>query len=138
VLDFATNAARSVLGIVGVAEQRGEALAGDVGELREAVAAMHRTAAAVERHVEVLGEVTDALPALTASVTRLCDQLSALLVLATPVEHAEQELRGLRRLFRRRRAPSQPRAALGVVAAASALPPEPPLTPPPSAPADGS
>ena len=64
-LDFATNAARSVLGIVGVAEQRTEGLVGDVGELREAVAAMHRTAEAVERHVEALGEVTEALPALT-------------------------------------------------------------------------
>ena len=49
-LDFATNAARSVLGIVGVAEQRVEGLTGDVGDLREAVTAMHRTADAVERH----------------------------------------------------------------------------------------
>src|SRR5579871_1811010 len=129
-LDFATNAARSVLAVVGVAEQRGEQLAGDVGELREAVAAMHRTAAAVEHHVEVLGEVTDALPELTAAVTRLCDQLSALLVLATPIEHAEQELRGLRRLFRRRRAPSAPALVAPTAAVA--------VTPPPAAPADES
>ncbi len=121
-LDFATNAARSVLGIVGVTEQRTEGLLGEVGELREAVAAMHRTAEAVERHVEVLGEVTDALPALTESVTRLCDQLAALLALAAPVESAERELSGLRRLFHRRRASAPPAA----------------LTPPPSAPADGS
>ena len=119
-LDFAANAARSVLGIVGVAEQRAEGLAADAADVREAVAAMHRAAAAVERHVEVLGEVTDALPELTASVTRLCDQLSALLVLATPVEEAERELSGLRRLFRRRR-----RAAA------------PALTPPPAAPPGG-
>jgi hypothetical protein len=122
VLDFATNAARSVLGIVGVTEQRAEGLAGDVGDLREAVAAMHRTADAVERHVEALGEVTEALPALTESVTRLCEQLSALLALAAPVEAAERELSGLGRLFhRRRRAQSR----------------QPALTPPPSAPADG-
>ena len=124
-LDFATNAAtsaaRSVLGLVGVADQRVEGLAGEVGELREAVAAMHRTADAVERHVEVLGEVTEALPALTESVTRLCEQLSALLALATPVEVAERELSGLRRLFHRHRHVSQP----------------PALTPPPSAPPDG-
>jgi len=122
VLDFATNAARSVLGIVGVAEQRTEGLVGDVGDLREAVAAMHRTAEAVERHVEALGEVTEALPALTESVTRLCEQLSALLALAAPAEAVERELSGLRRLFHRRRRP----AAV------------PALTPPPSAPADGS
>jgi hypothetical protein len=122
VLDFATNAARSVLGIVGVGEQRVEGLAGDVGDLREAVTAMHRTADAVERHVEALSEVTDALPALTESVTRLCEQLSALLALAAPVEAAERELSGLRRLFHRRRR-AQSRA--------------PELTPPPSAPADG-
>src|SRR5579871_534218 len=128
-LDFATNAARSVLAVVGVAEQRGEQLAGDVGELRQAVTAMHRAAAAVERHVEVLGEVTDALPELTAAVTRLCDQLSALLVLATPVERAEQELRGLRRLFRRRRAPTPVMVAPPAVVA---------VTPPPAAPADES
>ena len=95
-LDFATNAAssaaRSVLGLVGVAEQRTEGVLGEVGELREAVAAMHRTAEAVERHVEVLGEVTEALPALTESVTRLCDQLAALIALAAPVEAAEREL----------------------------------------------
>ena len=127
-LDFATNAAtnaaRSVLGIVGVTEQRTEGLLGEVGELREAVEAMHRTAEAVERHVEVLGEVTEALPALTESVTRLCDQLGALLALAAPVESAERELSGLRRLFHRRRAsPPQPATA---------------LMQPPSAPADGS
>jgi hypothetical protein len=125
-LEFATNAAssaaRSVLGIVGVSEQRVEGLAGDVGDLREAVTAMHRTADAVERHVEALSEVTEALPALTESVTRLCEQLSALLALAAPVEAAERELSGLRRLFHRRRAPA----------------PRPALTPPPSAPADGS
>ena len=121
-LDFATNAARSVLGIVGVAEQRTDGLLGEVGELREAVAAMHRTAEAVERHVEVLGEVTEALPALTESVTRLCEQLAALLALAGPVESAERELSGLRRLFHRRRASPPPAA----------------LMRPPSAPADGS
>ena len=122
-LDFATNAARSVLGIVGVAEQRAEGVAGDLGDLREAVTAMHRTADAVERHIEALSEVTDALPALTESVTRLCEQLSALLALAAPIEAAERELSGLRRLFhRRRRAPAS----------------RPALTPPPSAPADGA
>ena len=63
---------------------------------------------------DYLGEVTEALPALTESVTRLCDQLAA------PVEAAERELGGLRRLFGRRRRPA------------------PILTPPPSAPADGS
>jgi hypothetical protein len=65
--------------------------------------------------------VTEALPALTESVTRLCEQLSALLALAAPVEAAERELSGLRRLFHRRRAQSR----------------QPALTPPPSAPADG-
>jgi hypothetical protein len=121
-LDFATNAARSVLGVVGVAEHRVEGLGADANELRDTVAAIHRSAESVERHAEVLAEVADALPALTESMTRLSDQLSALLVLATPVEAVERDVKGVRRLFHRRRRPAA----------------APALMPPPSAPADGS
>jgi hypothetical protein len=125
VLDFATNAARSVLGQIGAVEHRVEHL-DSVGEkLHEAVDALHHHAEALDRHVEALEAVGEALPTLTEAVTRLCDQLSAALSLAAPLETAEREVSGLRRIFRlgRRRA----------AAPVAALP-----TPPPSAHAGGS
>jgi hypothetical protein len=69
----------------------------------------------------VLENVADTLPALTESVTRLCDQLAGVLALATPVEEAEREVGRLERFLLRRRRRVAPR---------------PVLTTPPSAPAD--
>ena len=122
-LDFATHAARSVLGQIGAVEHRVEHL-DDVDErLHAAVAALHRATDSIDRHVEALESVGDSLPALTEAVTRLCDQLAAALVLAAPVEAAEREVQtGLRRLlhFGRRRPRPAPRA---LTPAAQATPP---------------
>jgi len=127
VLDFATNAARSVLGQLGAVEHRVEHLSGVEEKLHEAVEAIHHTAASLDRHADALEAVGDQLPELTAAVTRLCEQLSAALALAAPVEAAEREVKGgLRRLF-------HPRRRGG--ARAAALPPAGETRPPPSAPA---
>jgi hypothetical protein len=91
--------------------------------LHDAVAAIHRAADSLDRHVEVLEEVAGTLPALTESVTRLCDQLAGVLALATPVEAVERDIGRIGRIFRRRRQPAPVHLA---------------LTTPPSAPADGS
>jgi len=100
VLDFATNAARSVLAQVGVVEHRVEHLTDVEDRLQEAVDALHRTSASLERHVEAVEALGDQLPALTAAVTQLCEQLTAVLELAKPVEEAEREVEsGLRRLL---------------------------------------
>jgi hypothetical protein len=106
VLDFATNAARSVLGhmSIGTIEHRVEHLVPIEERLHEAVDALHRTADSMERNVEVAEKVAESLPALTEAVTRLCDQLARVLELATPVEAAEHEVSsGLGKLFRRHR-----------------------------------
>jgi len=113
VLDFATNAARSVLGQMGVVEHRIEHLGEVEDKLHEAVEALHRAAGSLDRHVEALESVGDSLPALTAAVTRLCEQLSAALEMAKPIEEAELEVEsGLSRLLhlgRRRKPPAAPR-----------------------------
>jgi ABC-type transporter Mla subunit MlaD len=110
-LDFATNAARSVLGQIGVVEHRVENLGGVEEKLHGAVEALHRTADSLDRHVEAMETVADQLPELTAAVTRLVEQLSAALAMAAPVEAAEREVEsGLRRLFhlgRRRGGPGR-------------------------------
>ena len=130
-LDFAANAARSVLGQIGVVEHRVEHLGSIEEKLHEAADALNAHAQSLDRHVEALETLGDSLPALTAAVTRLCEQLSAALALAAPVEAAERELSGVRRFFHRRRA--TPVAAAGGVAAPLPLP-----TPPPSAHVGGS
>jgi len=99
-LDFATNAARSVLGQIGVVEHRVEHLTAVEDKLHEAVGALHRTSASLDRHVEAVEALGDSLPALTAAVTHLCEQLTAVLEMAAPVEAAEREVEGgLRRLL---------------------------------------
>jgi uncharacterized protein YoxC len=113
VLDFATNAARSVLGQIGVVDHRIEHLTEVEDKLHEAVDALHRTAASLDRHVEAVEALGDSLPALTAAVTQLCDQLTAVLELAAPVEAAEHEVEGgLRRLLHLSRRRHATKAAL--------------------------
>ncbi len=124
-LDFAVNAARSVLGTLGVVEQRAEQLMPGAERLDEGIEALHRAASALDHHVEAIEALGESVPELAIAVTRLCEQLAAALALAAPVEAAEREVTGgLRRLLhpRRRRAPA----------------PLPLPTPPPSAPDGGS
>ncbi len=108
-LDFATNAARSVLGhiSIGTVEHRVEQLAPIEERLHEAVDALHRAAESLEHNVEVGDKLAESLPALTEAVTRLSDQLAGVLELAAPVEAAEREFSsGLGKLLHRRRKPS--------------------------------
>jgi ABC-type transporter Mla subunit MlaD len=72
-------------------------------KLDETIAALHRAAAAGERHVEVLEGVADSLAPLTESVTRLSDQLGVLLDAMAPLEAAERDVSRVEGLFRRRR-----------------------------------
>ena len=81
-------------------------------KLEEAVAAMHRASESLERHVEVLGALSDSLPPLTASVTRLTDELGRAMDVTAPLAAAEREASRFDRLLRRRPPP----------------PPEPPPT----------
>ena len=102
-LDFATSAARSVLGhmSIGTIEHRVEQLVPVEQRLHEAVDALHRTADAMDKHVEALEGLALSLPALTEVLGRLSDQLGELLRLATPLEAAEHEVGGIGHLFRR-------------------------------------
>jgi hypothetical protein len=77
-------------------------------ELRDAIEAMHRACDSLERHVTVVEGLTDSLPALTQSVTRLTDQLGVLLAAMAPVTAAEKELSRMERFFGRRRAAEHP------------------------------
>jgi hypothetical protein len=76
-------------------------------ELHDAIAAMHRACDSLERHVTVVEGLTDFLPALTESVTRLTDQLGALLTVTAPVAATERELSRIEQIFGRRRRPEQ-------------------------------
>jgi hypothetical protein len=130
VLDFATNAARSVLGQLSGAEHRVEQITPGDEKLHEATAALHRNAESLEHHAEALESLTESLPALTEAITQLSSQLAAVLALAAPVEAAERDVRGFGRLFRLRRR----RATAPLAAVAGAAPLSLP-TPPPSEPA---
>ena len=120
-LGAATSAARSVLGLLGGAEQHVEELE---QPLHETVTALHRAAESLDHHVEILEGLAESLPELTVAITRLCDQLAAALALAAPVEVVEREVSGLGRLLHRRRRRSVAAAGHGL----------PVATPPPSVP----
>ncbi|MHB8658667.1 MAG: hypothetical protein ACYC91_12055 [Solirubrobacteraceae bacterium] len=85
----------------------GEALVME-DKLSEAVAAIHRAAESMERHVAVVETLADSVPALTASVSRLTDELGGLLRVLAPVAGAEQELSRFEHLFRRNRTAEEP------------------------------
>jgi ABC-type transporter Mla subunit MlaD len=101
--DFATNAARSVLRVFGGAEQEIEKHSPIDERLHDAIDALHRTADAMDKHVEVLEGLALSLPALTEVLARLSDQLGEALRLASPLEAAEHEAAGISHLFRRHR-----------------------------------
>jgi ABC-type transporter Mla subunit MlaD len=100
--DFASNAARSVLKLLGGAEHEVEEHSPVEAQLHEAVAAMHRAADSLDKHVEVLGGLAASLPVLTDALVKLSEQLGEALALAAPLEAAEREVAGIGHLFRRR------------------------------------
>lgn len=105
VFDLPINAARSLLRLLEGAGQELEKHSTVDERFHEAIAALHRTADAMEKHVQVLEGLAVSLPALTDAVARLSDQLSAVLHLAAPLESAEREAAGLSHLFHRHHHP---------------------------------
>jgi cell shape-determining protein MreC len=113
-LDFLVGPLRSLVRVAGQAEREMEHHSPITetrhleARLEEAVAAVHRAADSMERHVAVVGSLTSSLPALTESVRHLSAQLNELMDLAAPLESAERDVSRLRRLFGRRRPPTAP------------------------------
>jgi hypothetical protein len=103
VFDFAGDAARSALRLLGGAEQEVEKHSPMEEPLKEAIAALHHAAESMDRHVEVLEAVAATLPQLTGALVKLTEQLGELLRMAAPLEAAEREVAGLGHLFRRHR-----------------------------------
>lgn len=101
VLDSAAGAVRAAFRTLGGVEQEVAAHSPIEQPLHDAVAAIHRAADSMDRHVEVLEGLASTLPALSDAVTRLSEQLAEALKLLAPIEHAEREVAGLGRLFRR-------------------------------------
>ncbi len=71
-------------------------------KLDDALAAIRRASESLEAHAEVLGTLSDSLPALTESVTRLTDQLGHVMQVTAPLAAAEREASRLDRILRRR------------------------------------
>ena len=101
--DLASNAIRNVLRLFEDAGAQVEQHSPIEGHLHDAVAALHRTADSMDRHVEVLETVAAALPGLVEVLGRLSDELGEVLTALRPVEAAEHELSGISHLFRRHR-----------------------------------
>jgi DNA repair ATPase RecN len=118
--DFANDAARSVLKLLGGAEHEVEKHSPVEEPLHEAIAAIHRAADSLDKHVEVLEAVAATLPALTDALVKLTAELGEALHLAAPLEAAEREVAGIGHLFRRRH-----HAAEGAADTAEAAPEEP-------------
>jgi phage shock protein A len=111
-LDFVTGPLRSLLGVAEATEagiERHAPTAQLEARLDDAVAAVHRAADSMERHVAVVESLADSLP-LTQSVTRLTDQLTELMKITAPVAAAEREVSRIERLFGRRGARAVPAA----------------------------
>jgi len=104
-IDAAGGALRTAQRLIGGAEHEVTALAPPEVEHRvhEAVAALHRNADSLDRHVAAVEGLLDALPALTGAITELSQQLTAAMTLLAPVEAVEREVSGIGRLFGRRR-----------------------------------
>ena len=102
-LDFVADAARSALKLLGGAEREVEQHSPIEQPAHEAIAALHRAADSMDRHVEVLEGVAATLPALADALVKLTEQLGEALRLAAPLEAAEREVAGIGHLFRRHR-----------------------------------
>lgn len=120
--DLIGGTVRSVLGESERAESDLAAPIRDPRELEakldEAVTAIHRASESLEAHVEVLGTLSDSLPGLTDSVTRLSEQLAHMMRVTEPLAVAERDVTRLDRLLRRRAQAPGPAGPPG--------PPEPP------------
>jgi len=79
-------------------------------KLDEVLVVIRGASASLERHVEVLGTLSDSLPALTESVTRLTDQLDRVMKVTEPFDVAEREASRLDRILRRRAQSPEPPA----------------------------
>jgi hypothetical protein len=101
VLDSAAGAVRAALRTLGGLEQDIVRSSPIEEPLHDAVAAIHRAADSMDRHIEILEGLAASLPALTDAVTRLADQVTEAMKMMAPLEHAEREAAGVRRLFRR-------------------------------------
>jgi len=117
-LDFARDAARSTLKLLGGAEHEVEEHSPVEAPLKEAIAALHHAAESMDRHVEVLEAVAATLPELTGALVKLTAQLGEVLHMAAPLEAAEREVAGLGHLFRRRHHAGGDSAAAAVNSAA--------------------
>jgi hypothetical protein len=117
--DFAGDAARSALRLLGGAEHEVEKHSPMEEPLKEAIAALHHAAESMDRHVEVLEAVAATLPELTGALVKLTEQLGEMLRMAAPLEAAEREVAGLGHLFRRHRHSGAGSASAAAPAAAS-------------------
>jgi hypothetical protein len=117
--DFAGDAARSALRLLGGAEHEVEKHSPMEEPLKEAIAALHHAAESMDRHVEVLEAVAATLPELTGALVKLTEQLGEVLRMAAPLEAAEREVAGLGHLFRRHRHSGAGSASAAAPAAAS-------------------
>jgi len=105
-LDLFTAPLRSLLGVTEDVERDANSLLSQTDELehqlQEAVTSIHRAAASMEHHVEVVETLAASVPALTDSVNALVKELNGLLAVLAPVAAAEREVSGLGHLFGRR------------------------------------
>lgn len=72
------------------------------------MAAIHRAADSMERHVAVVESLASSVPALTNSVNSLVNELNGLLAVLAPLAAAEHEVTRVERLFGRRRRAEAP------------------------------
>lgn len=113
-LDLLTRPLRAVLGIGEQAQAdlaRHSPLAETQSlraELGEAVAAVHRAADSMERHVAVVETLAQSVPALTDSVNRLVAELNGLLGVLAPMAAVEREVSRAEHFFRLRRREQPP------------------------------
>jgi hypothetical protein len=76
----------------------------------EAVRAVHRAADSMEKHVAVVDDLASSLPPLTASVTRLTDQLTELLRITAPLAAAQRDVSRVEHFLHRHRSEGEPPA----------------------------
>ncbi len=110
-LDFVTRPIRTVLGgterdvVESVRESR------DIeANMLDAVEAIEKATASIERHVEVIDTLATSIDPLRASVDRLTDTLQELVAMLAPMGAAENDMRRVGRLFGRHRHDEPPRA----------------------------
>ena len=101
ITDLPANALRNALQLIEDAGKDVERHSPLEEHLHDAVAALHRTADSMDKHVEVLEGMAATLPALTDVLAKLSDELAEALRLLKPIEAVEREASGVARLFTR-------------------------------------